>query len=181
MTSTIGEYQEIKGNQKRKHMMLLGYKEKLHKGGDIFEPWSSSPESQKGEGHSRHRGKNVQRSRNLIQQALTEIQYITQCLSKFTLRETLLKMRPGNEQRSCLISYVMFPNRNSCYKNCLYQSRLATCIQWGFLSKITSGWPPTCQAKKWFRVNKWSFWHSFIWTKNAWNSVPWISLNIDTE
>lgn len=75
-------------------------------------------------------GKNFRRSRNMTDQALTEIQYITRWLpiSKFTLRKTLLKMRWGDEQSSCLTSYVMSPNRNLHIENCLYQLRLAKCI-----------------------------------------------------
>lgn len=85
--------------------------------------------------------KKCSKFRNLTQQVSTEIQYITQWLfiSKFTLRETLLKMRQGNKKCNRLISYVMSPNRNSCYKNCLYQSRLATCIQWGFCQNSLLG------------------------------------------
>lgn len=47
-------------------------------------------------------GKNVGRSRNMTEQALTEIQCMTRWLpiSKFIPRETLWKMRPGNEQTS---------------------------------------------------------------------------------
>lgn len=55
--------------------------------------------------------KNVQKSRDMTEKALTEIQYITQWLSisEFTLRETLLKMRPGSEQCSYVSSAMSCP------------------------------------------------------------------------